>query len=103
MVAARIVVSSRPLVGSNVAHLRVLRRIADAALDPRVRVVLRHRVIPADRVELVALEPDHHPRRHAEALAHERHRAGEVFAVAALEVVEERDHRVLALRCAWRR
>src|SRR5262249_26083086 len=65
-------------------------------LDPRVGVRLADDVIAADGVELVALEPADHAGLDAEALEHERHRAGEIFTVAALQVVEERDQRVLA-------
>jgi hypothetical protein len=55
-------------------------------------------IVMAEGVVVGALEADDHACVHAEALAEERHCAGEVFAVATFPIVEKSDDGVPALK-----
>ena len=67
-------------------------------LDPVMRLVIRHGPLVRIGVVAPAREPGSHASRNAEVAEHERHRAGEVLAVAALRLRDELDERRLVRR-----
>ena len=65
----------------------------EPGLDPGMRVVIGHR--PRAVVPRPAREPDGDPGRYPEVPEHQRHRPGELLAVAELGADEEVDERRL--------